>query len=47
MLELKGLPDKVEKSIEKGFKKTKNQIYVKMPDIDIEHLNYRNRGFNA
>jgi hypothetical protein len=45
--ELKGLPDKVEKSIEKGFKKAKNQIYVKMPDIDIEHLNYKNRGFNA
>jgi len=45
--ELKGLPDKVEKSIEKGFKKAKNQIYVKMPDIDIEHFNYRNRGFNA
>ena len=44
--ELNGLPNKIEKSIEKGFKKVRNNINV-TNKIDLDHLNYRNRGFNA
>lgn len=44
--ELNGLPNKIEKSIEKGFKKVRNNINV-TNKIDLDHLNYKNRGFNA
>jgi hypothetical protein len=45
--ELKGLSGKIEKGIEKGFKKSSVKVYANMPKIDIEHLMYKNKGFNA
>lgn len=45
--ELNGLSSKIEKGIEKGFKKSKINVYNDMPKIDLEHWNYKNRGFNA
>ena len=44
---LKGLPEKMEKSIENGFKKVRIINNVDAPIIDIDQINYRNRGFNA
>jgi hypothetical protein len=45
--ELNGMSSKIEKGIEKGFKKAKINNYVNMPKIDIGHLHYKNKGFNA
>ena len=42
--ELRGISNKIEKGIEKGFKKAKIQNYIKMPPIDIGHIDYKNRG---
>lgn len=42
--ELRGISSKIEKGIEKGFKKAKIQNYIKMPPIDIGHYDYKNRG---
>ena len=42
--ELRGISTKIEKGIEKGFKKAKIQNYIKMPPIDIGHYDYKNRG---
>jgi hypothetical protein len=45
--ELSGISNKIEKGIENGFKKAKINNYVNMPKIDIGHLQYKNKGFNA
>jgi len=42
--ELRGISSKIEKGIEKGFKKAKIQNYIKIPPIDIGHIDYKNRG---
>jgi len=42
--ELHGVSDKIEKGIEKGFKKAKINIQNNMPPIDIGHIHYKNRG---
>lgn len=42
--ELRGISNKIEKGIEKGFKKAKIQNYIKMPPIDIGHYDYKKRG---
>lgn len=41
---LDNLPDVLEKSIEKGFKKAKINNYIKVPNLDIEHLIYKQKG---
>ena len=42
--ELRGISSKIEKGIEKGFKKAKIQNYIKIPPIDIGHYDYKKRG---
>lgn len=42
--ELHGISNKIEKGIEKGFKKAKIYNNVNMPKIDIGHLHYKNSG---
>jgi hypothetical protein len=42
--ELHGISNKIEKGIEKGFKKAKIYNNVKMPNIDIGHIHYKNSG---
>lgn len=42
--ELRGISGKIEKGIEKGFKKAKVQNFIKIPPIDIGHQYYKNKG---
>lgn len=42
--ELNGLSGKMEKAIEKGFKKAKINNYMNLPKNDNEHDRYKNRG---
>lgn len=45
--EFKGISTKIEKGIEKGFKKAKIINNNNMPKFDISHLNYKSKGFNS
>jgi hypothetical protein len=42
--ELRGISSKIEKGIERGFKKAKVQNFIKIPQVDVGHLHYKNRG---
>ena len=42
--ELHGISNKIEKGIEKGFKKAKIYNNVRVPKIDIGHIYYKNSG---
>jgi len=42
--ELHGISNKIEKGIEKGFKKAKIYNNVRVPKIDIGHIHYKNSG---
>jgi len=42
--ELHGISNKIEKGIERGFKKAKIYNNVRVPKIDIGHLHYKNSG---
>jgi hypothetical protein len=42
--ELRGISSKIEKGIERGFKKAKVQNFIKIPPVDVGHLHYKNRG---
>lgn len=42
--ELRGISSKIEKGIERGFKKAKVQNFIKIPPADFSHIHYKNRG---
>lgn len=45
--EFSGISEKIEKGIEKGFKKAKIINNNNMPKLDLSHYNYKSKGFNA
>lgn len=45
--ELNGLPDRIEKGIERGFKKVKINNNINTPSYDYQHHIYSNSGFRA
>lgn len=45
--EFSGISEKIEKGIEKGFKKARIINNNNMPKLDLSHYNYKSKGFNA